>query len=108
VYVHAKIGIVDDRWLVVGSANLNSHSFYNDTEACVITCDAALARATRIRLWREHLERDDVCGPAHEVVDRMWRVSAEDPGFERVSLLPSVSRRTRRFLGPLNGLLVDG
>jgi phosphatidylserine/phosphatidylglycerophosphate/cardiolipin synthase-like enzyme len=25
VYVHAKIGIVDDRWLTVGSANLNSH-----------------------------------------------------------------------------------
>jgi phosphatidylserine/phosphatidylglycerophosphate/cardiolipin synthase-like enzyme len=108
VYVHAKIGIVDDRWLIVGSANLNSHSFYNDTEACVITCDAELARATRIRLWREHLERDDVVGPAHEVVDGMWRVSAEDPAFARVGLLPSVSGRSRQLLGPLNGLLVDG
>jgi phosphatidylserine/phosphatidylglycerophosphate/cardiolipin synthase-like enzyme len=26
VYVHAKIGIVDDRWLTLGSANLNAHS----------------------------------------------------------------------------------
>jgi phosphatidylserine/phosphatidylglycerophosphate/cardiolipin synthase-like enzyme len=33
VYVHAKIGIVDDRWLCIGSANLNEHSFFNDTEA---------------------------------------------------------------------------
>ena len=31
VYVHAKIGIVDDRWLTLGSANLNEHSFFNDT-----------------------------------------------------------------------------
>jgi phosphatidylserine/phosphatidylglycerophosphate/cardiolipin synthase-like enzyme len=108
VYVHAKIGVVDDRWLIVGSANLNSHSFYNDTEACVITCDEALARSTRIRLWREHLEDAEVEGETHDVVDRIWRPSAEDPGFERVSLLPQVSRRSRGFLGPLNGLLVDG
>ena len=35
VYVHAKIGIVDDRWLTIGSANLNAHSFFNDTEVNV-------------------------------------------------------------------------
>src|ERR1700678_4004006 len=32
LYVHAKIGIVDDAWLSIGSANLNEHSFFNDTE----------------------------------------------------------------------------
>src|SRR5205085_8923058 len=32
VYVHAKIGIVDDRWLTLGSANLNEHSLFNDSE----------------------------------------------------------------------------
>jgi phosphatidylserine/phosphatidylglycerophosphate/cardiolipin synthase-like enzyme len=26
IYVHAKIAIVDDRWLTLGSANLNEHS----------------------------------------------------------------------------------
>jgi phosphatidylserine/phosphatidylglycerophosphate/cardiolipin synthase-like enzyme len=30
-YVHSKIGIVDDAWMTVGSANLNEHSFFNDT-----------------------------------------------------------------------------
>src|SRR3954469_5335202 len=35
LYVHAKIGIVDDRWLTIGSANLNAHSFFNDTEVNV-------------------------------------------------------------------------
>ena len=58
VYVHAKVGIVDDRWLTIGSANLNEHSLFNDTEVNLATRDAALARATRLRLWSEHLERD--------------------------------------------------
>jgi phosphatidylserine/phosphatidylglycerophosphate/cardiolipin synthase-like enzyme len=101
VYVHAKIGIVDDRWLCIGSANLNAHSFYNDTEACVITCDEELVRSTRLDLWREHLGGDDLS------FDR-WRERAEDDAYDRLALLPHVSRRTRRFLGPLNGLLVDG
>jgi phosphatidylserine/phosphatidylglycerophosphate/cardiolipin synthase-like enzyme len=53
LYVHAKIGIVDDRWRTIGSANLNAHSFFNDTEVNV--CDRQLARGTRLRLWSEHL-----------------------------------------------------
>ena len=101
VYVHAKIGIVDDRWLTVGSANLNEHSFFNDTEACLTTCDPELARATRLQLWREHLEVDD---PTFDA----WRARAEEQAYDRLRLLPNVSRRVRRFLGPVNGLLVDG
>jgi phosphatidylserine/phosphatidylglycerophosphate/cardiolipin synthase-like enzyme len=107
VYVHAKIGIVDDEWLTLGSANLNEHSLFNDTELNVVTCDAELARATRLRLWREHLRRDDVDGPAHEVVDELWRPAADDR-HGRLRRLPSVSRRSRVLFGPLNGLVVDG
>jgi phosphatidylserine/phosphatidylglycerophosphate/cardiolipin synthase-like enzyme len=107
VYVHAKIGIVDDRWLCIGSANLNEHSLFNDTEACVITCDPQLARATRLQLWREHLDRDDVDGEPADVIEELWKPTAES-GHGRLALLPGVSRRTRAFLGPLNGLLVDG
>jgi phosphatidylserine/phosphatidylglycerophosphate/cardiolipin synthase-like enzyme len=101
VYVHAKIGIVDDRWLSIGSANLNSHSFYNDTEACVITCDEELVRETRLALWREHLQVDD---PS----DETWAARADDVSYDRLRRLPHLSRRTRSFLGPLNGLIVDG
>jgi phosphatidylserine/phosphatidylglycerophosphate/cardiolipin synthase-like enzyme len=117
VYVHAKVCVVDDRTLIVGSANLNEHSLFNDTEVCVVTHDETLARATRLRLWREHLERDDVDGDPARVVDELWRPVAED-GFERrrrgggaphrLARMPHVSRRIRRFLGPVNGLLVDG
>ncbi|MDQ6793719.1 MAG: phospholipase D family protein, partial [Chloroflexota bacterium] len=51
VYVHAKVGIVDDAWMTIGSANLNEHSLFNDTEMNLVTHDAGLARQTRIRLW---------------------------------------------------------
>jgi hypothetical protein len=36
VYVRAKVGIVDDRWLTLGSANLNAHSFFSDSEVNVV------------------------------------------------------------------------
>jgi phosphatidylserine/phosphatidylglycerophosphate/cardiolipin synthase-like enzyme len=61
IYVHAKVGIVDDRWLTVGSANLNEHSLFNETEMNVVTHDPTLARRTRLRLWSEHLERPSHC-----------------------------------------------
>ena len=119
VYVHAKIGIVDDRWFTVGSANLNEHSLFNDTEANVVTCDADLARATRIRLWAEHLQRPEheVAGDSTTVIDTLWRPIAQEqrrlrergePQTHRLSELPGLSRRTRRLLGPVQGLLVDG
>jgi phosphatidylserine/phosphatidylglycerophosphate/cardiolipin synthase-like enzyme len=119
VYVHAKIGIVDDRWLTVGSANLNEHSLFNDTEANVVTCDSELARATRLRLWSEHLERpvSAIGGDPTRVIDDVWKpVAAEQLTRRRAGLapthrlvqLPQLSRRTRRLLGPVQGLLVDG
>ncbi|MDX6659961.1 MAG: hypothetical protein QOJ55_783, partial [Solirubrobacteraceae bacterium] len=120
LYVHAKVGIVDDRWLTVGSANLNAHSLLNDTEMNVVTDDAGLARAVRLRLWAEHLECavEDIAdlAPA-EIVDDRWRPIAEEqlaryeadgPPTHHLRALRGVSGRTRRLLGPLNGLVTDG
>jgi phosphatidylserine/phosphatidylglycerophosphate/cardiolipin synthase-like enzyme len=119
LYVHAKVGIVDDRWLTIGSANLNEHSLFNDSEMNVVTCDPRVARATRLRLWAEHLEctAEEVDGPAHDVVDRLWRPIAVDqrqriddgrPATHRLVELRGVSRRSSALLGPLQGLVVDG
>ena len=77
LYVHAKVAIVDDERLIVGSANLNEHSLFNDTEMCVVTDDAALATATRRRLWAEHLECDET-ELAGEPVRRHRRTLATD------------------------------
>jgi phosphatidylserine/phosphatidylglycerophosphate/cardiolipin synthase-like enzyme len=120
LYVHAKVAIVDDGWLTVGSANLNGHSLMNDTELNLASDDAALARDTRERLWAEHLELplEQLRGTqARAVVDEHWipiareqlrRERAGAPPTHRLIALPGVSRRTRRLLGPLTGLIDDG
>jgi phosphatidylserine/phosphatidylglycerophosphate/cardiolipin synthase-like enzyme len=119
MYVHAKIGIVDDKWLTLGSANLNEHSFFNDTEMNIVTCNPTIARETRLRLWSEHLESsiDQVAGEPAHVVDELWRPIAEEqrrrlergePLTHRLRELPGVSRRSMALFGPLDSLLVDG
>jgi phosphatidylserine/phosphatidylglycerophosphate/cardiolipin synthase-like enzyme len=109
LYVHAKVGIVDDAWLTVGSANLNEHSLFNDSEMNVVTCDPELARQTRLRLWAEHLERseDEVAGDPARVVDELWRPAAKKPGGH-LRELAGVSRRAAALRGPLQSLVVDG
>jgi phosphatidylserine/phosphatidylglycerophosphate/cardiolipin synthase-like enzyme len=119
VYVHAKIGIVDDTWLTLGSANLNEHSLFNDTEMNIVTHNQELATQTRQRLWAEHLELpiDQLPDDPVEAIDHYWKpISAEQlerhntgqPLTHRLARLPNLSRRSGRILGPLNGLLVDG
>jgi phosphatidylserine/phosphatidylglycerophosphate/cardiolipin synthase-like enzyme len=119
LYVHAKIGIVDDKWLTVGSANLNEHSLFNDSEMNIVSCDPELARETRLRLWSEHLERpiEQISGEPTDVIDEMWRPIAEEqlqrrrhgePATHRLLELAGVSKRSMALLGPIQGLLVDG
>jgi phosphatidylserine/phosphatidylglycerophosphate/cardiolipin synthase-like enzyme len=119
VYVHAKVGIVDDLWLTLGSANLNEHSLFNDTEVNVVVRDERPARAARLRLWSEHLERPvgEIEGDPTSVIGELWRPLAmenaehrrlHDWTPHRLVALPHVSRRTQALRGPLNGLLVDG
>jgi len=119
VYVHAKIAVVDDHWLTLGSANLNEHSLFNDTELNVVTHDADVARATRLKLWSEHLDRPttELSGDPTEIIDNLWRPLADEqlrrrdaaqPLSHTLVRLPHVSRRLEGLSGPLNGLLVDG
>jgi phosphatidylserine/phosphatidylglycerophosphate/cardiolipin synthase-like enzyme len=119
VYVHAKVGIVDDRWLTIGSANLNEHSLFNDTEMNVVVHDEALARSTRLRLWSEHLETpvSEIDGDPAQVIDDIWQPHAREqldrrraglPLTRRLLRLPHVSRRANALRGPINSLFVDG
>ncbi len=120
LYVHAKVAVVDDRWLTVGSANLNAHSLLNDTELNVACVDPQLARETRVRLWAEHLELDEQTVAGEDVrtlVDERWRPIAYEqlarrdagvPPTHRLLAMPGVSKRSRRLLGPLEGLIDDG
>ena len=120
VYVHAKIGIVDDRWMSIGSGNLNNHSLFNDSEMNVVTHDPDLARSTRLRLWSEHLEQPISALASRrpvEIIDEVWvptaveqlrRREGDMPLTHRLVRLPHVSKRSKRLLGPLQTFLVDG
>jgi phosphatidylserine/phosphatidylglycerophosphate/cardiolipin synthase-like enzyme len=118
LYVHGKIGIVDDRWLTIGSANLNAHSFFNDTEVNVQLADPELARTTRLRLWSEHLAvpEPDIACDTTDVVDRLWipiaRREAErqrrgERREHRLRELSPSSRKLERLLGPMDAMVVD-
>ena len=119
VYVHAKLAIVDDRWLTLGSANLNEHSLFNDTELNLVTHDPRVVKDVRLRLWSEHLECsiDAIGGNPTDVIESLWRPIGREqrarqerrsPLTHRLVELPGISRRSSRLLGPLKGLLVDG
>jgi phosphatidylserine/phosphatidylglycerophosphate/cardiolipin synthase-like enzyme len=76
IYVHAKVCIVDDVWMSIGSDNLNVRSWTHDSELTCALLDARtddrapadpgghgdgariLPRDVRLRLWREHLGSD--------------------------------------------------
>lgn len=75
IYVHAKVCVVDDVWMMVGSDNFNRRSWTHDSELSVAVLDDTrddraprdpagsgdgarqLPRDTRLQLWREHLGR---------------------------------------------------
>ena len=68
-------------------------------------------------LWAEHLERDDVSGDPATLIDEHWRPIATEqlerrrrgePLTHHLVELEGVSRRSRRLLGPLDALVVDG
>jgi phosphatidylserine/phosphatidylglycerophosphate/cardiolipin synthase-like enzyme len=74
-YVHAKVGIIDDEWLLIGSANLNDRGLITDSEIMALMHDATLARQVRVDLWTEHLglPRDEIeAAEAHVLADGVW------------------------------------
>ena len=119
VYVHAKIGIVDDRWFTIGSANLNERSLFNDSEVNVVTLDPGLARRRGSGSGSEHLEATE---PSSRATRRRsstscWRPTAKAqlenlengrPLTHRLVMLPGVSRRARRLSGALKSRVYDG
>ncbi|MCA9525435.1 MAG: phosphatidylserine/phosphatidylglycerophosphate/cardiolipin synthase family protein [Myxococcales bacterium] len=59
VDVHAKVMVIDDRWLTIGSANINDRGFKFEAEINSVLLDEDDARALRLRLMAEHLEVPD-------------------------------------------------
>lgn len=75
VYVHAKVAIVDDEWLMVGSANLNDRGLITDSEIDALVHYPMVARDLRQHLWAEHLAlpiEEVAQADACTLADRVW------------------------------------
>lgn len=75
IYVHAKVAIIDDEWLTIGSANLNERGFFTDSEINAVIADPTIARDLRIDLWAEHLAlpREEVArANPITLIDQAW------------------------------------
>lgn len=83
VYVHSKLLLVDDEFLLIGSANVNVRSFFNDLEASVAVAGPGFGRQMRNALWSEHLgvSMDDVS--ALEAIEQWRQRLSEDAGAVR-------------------------
>ncbi len=106
IYVHAKVCIVDDETVILGSANLNGRSLRWDTELAVSLHDATFAARLRDRClnhWLpEHGARRDLIGPLDSSRFDAWQrhllenVRAE-PAARTGLLVPYMTRPARRF-----------
>ena len=85
VYIHAKVCVIDDVWVAVGSDNFNRRSWTHDSEVSCAVLDEErdsrepqdpaglgdgarhFARDLRLTLWREHLGRAE--GDDGDLVD---------------------------------------
>ena len=97
IYVHAKVLVIDDRLLRVGSSNINKRSLATDTEcdlAIEAPAGAADVRATIIRI------RDTLLAEHLGVTLAGWTAALETAGGSLVGGLDALVGTNKRTLVP--------
>lgn len=126
VYVHAKVCVVDDRWVCIGSDNTNRRSWTHDTElsaAIVDESSSGWVRSLRLSLAAEHLGSDafasDLSDPtsffeafrasasALEHWHRSDRTGPRPTGHLRPFVQEPLRRRTRLWAEPVYKVVFD-
>ena len=79
--LHAKTMVVDGRWLVVGSANMDSRSYFLNYEASLVLSDPSVAGQAHAQF-----ERD--MESAHRVTREEWRARGVRQRFLEKALIP--------------------
>lgn len=123
VYVHAKVCIIDDQWASVGSDNFNRRSWTHDSELSAAVHHPEYARALRLNLAREHLDREGPLDDLHDPANMFTALSdcatalqrwydggcqgARPQGRLRPFNDGTLTRFTRAWATPLYRLLYD-
>jgi phosphatidylserine/phosphatidylglycerophosphate/cardiolipin synthase-like enzyme len=119
VYVHAKVCVVDDVWVSVGSDNFNRRSWTHDSELSSTVLDTTrdpreprdpagtgegartFARDLRLQLAREHLDLDPEGGDDDQLLDPERFVAALDARAKALDAWHDGGRRGPRPPGRL-------
>jgi phospholipase D1/2 len=110
INVHSKLAVFDDRWLTVGSANLNRRSMGFDVECNLILEASTPEHRERLRQIRNCLLAEHLGMSTHEVQDAL-----EEYGLSTLPDAPQCSRRLVRVdpqqstatLGPILAPIFD-
>lgn len=102
VYVHAKVCVIDDQWASVGSDNFNRRSWTHDSELTAAVFDPGYARALRLDLTREHLDREGPLDELHDTAETFAAFAASAAQLERWYDGGSSGARPSGRLRPLN------
>ena len=66
-FMHAKVGVIDEQWAMVGSANLDPFSLLVAREANILVLDRAFCTSLRLRLAHEIHEH------SHQITGESWK-----------------------------------
>ncbi len=119
IYVHIKCMIVDDSWVVIGSANINDRSMLGnrDSEIAGLIADEnevdsfmkekpfkarAFARKLRVKLWKEHLNIDEL--DLKDPFTAQWNKISGDNTIIYESVFPKIPRNSAHTLPNFNAL----
>jgi phosphatidylserine/phosphatidylglycerophosphate/cardiolipin synthase-like enzyme len=109
VYIHSKLLLCDDTFMLVSSANVNRRSFFTDFEIGVGVFDPLVVRAIRRRLWTEHI--GTALGSAYSShpadVDAWARILRSSQRLTGYRALTKDSRMLARLMTWANDRLVD-
>ncbi len=87
IYVHAKLMIVDDCYVSIGSANFNGRSMTNDTEIEIGIVDETTATTSIAGVPNQ-----TVCKFAHDLRRKLWAENFQQPEAELQDPIASLAR----------------
>lgn len=87
IYVHAKLMIVDDCYVSIGSANFNGRSLTNDTEI-----EIGIVDETTVTISIAGVPDQKVCKFAHDLRKKLWAENFQQPESQLQDPIAALSR----------------